>query len=102
MGRTESIISHVAADAGSERVDTLFATKNVTIERIVSSGTQPVAAYLQDHDEWVVLVRGEAEMTIGGERVSLKTGDTLYLPARVPHEVLETSEQALWLAVHVR
>jgi cupin 2 domain-containing protein len=80
----------------------LFEHNNVTIERIVSSGNQPATKYLQAHEEWVLLVAGEAEMTVGGEPVSLRAGDTLHLPGGVEHEVLRTSSGATWLAVHVR
>jgi|WetSurMetagenome_2_1015567.scaffolds.fasta_scaffold870069_1 cupin 2 domain-containing protein len=86
----------------NERFEVFFQNAHVTIERIVSSGNQPPTQHLQDHDEWILLVRGEAEMTVNGERVSLKAGDTLLLPASVPHEVLSTSANALWLAVHAR
>lgn len=97
-----SLFSDGNVPDGSERFDVFAQLKNVTIERIVSSGSQPIASFLQDHDEWVLLVSGEAEMTINGEHVSLKAGDTLHLPAGVAHEVLKTSMHALWLAVHVR
>ncbi len=90
------------ASPGHERFDVLIEHKNVTIERIVSSGSQPPAKYLQDHDEWVLLVSGEAEMTLDGQPVSLKAGDTLHLPGGVEHEVLRTSAGAIWLAVHIR
>jgi cupin 2 domain-containing protein len=90
-----------AAD-GSESTDVLARIRDVTIERIVSSGTQPPARYEQAHDEWVLLVTGEAEMTVDGRLITLKAGDTLFLPAHVPHEVLTTSTGALWLAVHAR
>jgi len=85
-----------------ERFDTFFAHKNVTVERIVSSGKQPPAKYVQAHDEWVLLVSGEAEMTLGGEAVSLRAGDTLHLPSGIEHEVLRTSPGAIWIAVHVK
>lgn len=102
MHVAKSLFHDSSVALSAERIDVLAEMSNVTIERIVSSGTQPPAAYLQDHDEWVLLVRGEAEMTVDGERVLLRAGDTLQLPARVPHEVLKTSEQAVWLAVHIR
>jgi cupin 2 domain-containing protein len=86
----------------AESFCTFLEHKNVTIERIVSSGNQPSAKYLQDHDEWVILISGEAEMTLGGEPVLLKAGDTLQLPGGVEHEVLRTSVGAVWLAVHIR
>ena len=86
----------------AESVHALFEYKNVTIERIVSSGNQSPATYLQDHDEWVMLVSGQAEMTLAGQPVTLNAGDTLHLPAAVEHEVRSTSAGAIWLAVRVR
>lgn len=99
---SKSLFNDANVPDGSERFDVLAQVKNVTLERIVSSGTQPVASFLQDHDEWVLLVSGEAEMTVNGQPVSLKAGDTLHLPPGVAHEVRKTSVHALWLAVHIR
>jgi catechol 2,3-dioxygenase-like lactoylglutathione lyase family enzyme len=73
-----------------------------TIERIVSSAQPASEPYDQAHDEWVVLLRGAAELEIAGERKCLRPGDHVALPAHTPHRVLATSEGALWLAVHVR
>jgi cupin 2 domain-containing protein len=97
-----NLFENVRAQDGTEQFESLLELRNVSIERIVSSGSQPATRYVQDHDEWVLLVQGQAEMMVGGQHVSLNAGDTLHLPARVPHEVLSTSEQSLWLAVHVR
>ena len=97
-----SILDMPALLGDCEQFVSLFQHKNVTIERIVSSGNQPPAKYLQDHDEWVMLVSGEADMTLGGQPLSLKAGDTLHIPGGVEHEVLRTSAGAIWLAVHVR
>jgi cupin 2 domain-containing protein len=98
---TRSFHNWVAPLAGAEQVDVFLQHRDVTIERIVSSGSQPPARYLQDHDEWVMLVAGEATLTLGGKPVSLQAGDTLHLPAGVEHEVLHTSAGAVWLAVHI-
>ena len=91
----------ILADAGKERFDTLYERHGVKIERIVSSGTQPVGRYCQPADEWILLLQGHAEMRIGGELVALRDGDYLHIPARTPHELVSTSPNALWLAVHV-
>lgn len=98
----QSILEPSTLRDDGEQFLKLFQHKNVSIERIVSSGKQPPAKYLQDHDEWVLLFSGEAEMTLGGQPVSLRAGDTLHLPRGVEHEVLRTSAGAIWLAVHVR
>jgi cupin 2 domain-containing protein len=86
---------------GTERFDTLCQLGNVTIERIVSSGTQPPGRYCQGQDEWVLLLQGEAELEVAETRVTLRAGDYVALHAGVPHVVVRTSENALWLAVHV-
>ena len=71
MTSKKSILDFGALGGEVECIETLFDHKNVAIERIVSSGSQPPAKYLQDHDEWVLLVSGEAEMTLDGQPVSL-------------------------------
>lgn len=89
------------AGVGSERFDVLYKHHGVTIERIVSSGTQPAQSYCEPVDEWVLLLRGHAEMRISDALVTLREGEFVHLPAQTPHEVVSTSENALWLAVHV-
>jgi cupin 2 domain-containing protein len=84
-----------------ERFDTLLEHKNLVIERIVSPASTTRLEYLQPQDEWVVLLKGEATMTVSGESVELTSGDYVLLPARVPHTVERVSEGAVWLAVHL-
>ena len=85
-----------------ERFDTLLSCKNLVVERIVSSSTGGTSTdYVQAHDEWVVLIQGEAVLRVAGESVSLKAGDYLFLPSGTPHSVEHTSGGAMWLAVHL-
>jgi cupin 2 domain-containing protein len=97
----ESFFESLPPARGTERFDVLYERQGVKIERIVSSGSQPAQAYCQSQDEWVLLLRGQAEMRLDGETLSLHEGECIRLPANVPHEVLSTTENALWLAVHV-
>jgi cupin 2 domain-containing protein len=96
-----SFYESLPAVRGAERFDTLYEHHGVKIERIVSSGTQSAQSYCQSQDEWVLLLRGQAEMRIDGEPITIHEGEFIRLPADVPHEVLSTSDNALWLAVHV-
>jgi cupin 2 domain-containing protein len=89
------------APVGSERFDNLYAESGVVIERIVSSGSQPAQIYCQPQDEWVLLLRGNAELRMLGDVIKLESGDSLSIPAHTEHEVLSTSENAMWLAVHI-
>ena len=84
-----------------ERLDVLLTHRNLVVERIVSSANLPPTRYVQSQDEWVVLVRGEAEIEVAGEAVALKCGDHVFLPSGTEHTVKSASEGAIWLAVHL-
>ena len=84
-----------------ERLETILSHRNVVIERIISSANVSPHEYVQDQDEWVLLLKGEAVIQMADESISLKSGDYLFLPANAPHTVERTSEGAMWLAVHL-
>lgn len=86
--------------ASGERFEVLARLNQVLVERVVSSGTPVPELYDQLHDEWVILLRGEATIEVSGTPVELQAGDTLLLPMHTPHRVLSTSPGAIWLAVH--
>jgi cupin 2 domain-containing protein len=90
-----------APPATGETFDVLLEHRNLVIERIVSSDGPKSATFVQAQDEWVLLVRGAAVLTIGDSRVELGAGDHVFIPAGVSHTVEETSQSALWLAVHL-
>lgn len=91
-----------ATPATGETLETLAQLGGTTIERIVSSTTPATEPYDQEQDEWVVLLRGAAELEVAGKRAQLRPGDHVSLPSRTPHRVLSTQAGSLWLAVHVR
>ncbi len=85
-----------------ERFDCLLQHRNLMIERIVSASHITPTLYVQDQDEWVVLLKGEATLIINGKPMKLQTGDHAFLPAGTPHQVEGASQGAIWLAVHLR
>ncbi|HMJ15186.1 MAG TPA: VOC family protein [Polyangiaceae bacterium] len=85
-----------------ETFDEIVQLTGTKVERIVSSETLDCDEQDQAHDEWVVLLCGRARLEVAGQRVSLRAGDHLLLPAHIRHRVLETTRGALWLAVHVQ
>ncbi len=93
-------------DAREREVFTpLLERGGVRIERIVSHGqaTPPDAPFVQDADEWVVLLRGSAALRIEGQNeVPLAPGDHILIPGGARHWVRRTDPDAptLWLAVH--
>ena len=84
-----------------ETFTTLLEHKDVKINRIVSSKALEEKLYLQDEDEWLVLLEGEATLLLNEEEKNLKKGDTLFIPAKTPHRVVDTQPGTLWLTVHI-
>jgi cupin 2 domain-containing protein len=83
----------------------LLSRPGLRIERIVSMGqaTPVEAPYVQDADEWVVVLQGKARLWLEGDgERDLQSGDHLLIPAGVPHRVTWTpaDEPTVWLAVH--
>jgi cupin 2 domain-containing protein len=88
-----------------EIFEAIASSQDVMIERIISTGqTTPAGQwYDQEHDEWVILLQGEAEIAYDDDtRVKLKVGDYLMIPKHQKHRVEYTSSQppCIWLAVH--
>lgn len=84
-----------------ETFTTLLAHKNIKINRIVSSEDVETAEYLQEEDEWLVLLEGKATLLLAEEERTLTKGDTLFIPSKTPHRVLDTQRGTLWLTVHI-
>ena len=101
MSLVQNLFADLAVPATGERFETLCRSGNVVVERIVSSAEPGATIYDQVEDEWVALLRGEAELEVEGTVVRLGPGDHVLLPAHTRHSVRRASEGALWLAVHV-
>jgi cupin 2 domain-containing protein len=71
------------------------------VEQILSGHNESRTDFLQDTDEWVVVLEGAAVVEVDGERLDLAPGDWVLLPAGVPHSVVRTEIGTNWLAVHV-
>ena len=96
-----NVFEDASPPSAGERVDVLLTHRNLVVERIVSAANMAPREYVQEQDEWVVLVRGEAEMEVAGEALSLKCCDYLFLPSGTAHTVKSASDGAMWLAVHL-
>jgi cupin 2 domain-containing protein len=100
-----SLFAGLPAVASEEVFETLFASPTCRVERIASFGhaSPPGFWYVQDEDEWVVLLAGSATLAFAdGRRLALRAGGWVSLPAQCRHRVDSVSVDALWLAVHGR
>lgn len=84
-----------------ETFSTLLEHKNVKINRIVSSDALAKTEYIQEEDEWLVLLEGEATLLLDNEKKTLTKGDTLFIPSKTLHRVLSTQSGTVWLTVHI-
>jgi cupin 2 domain-containing protein len=84
-----------------EFFETILKRKNVEIKKIISNTLKTPKKFVQQEDEFVVLLKGCAKIEINGIVKKLKAGDWLFIPANTPHTVLKTKKTAIWLAVHI-
>ncbi len=89
----------------AEFFETISATGNVRIERILSRGqtTPDGQFYDQDWTEYVFVLQGHAKLEIEGTVCELNAGDWRCLLPRGKHRVTQTSVDppCLWLAIHI-
>jgi cupin 2 domain-containing protein len=99
-----NLLAQLPTASEHENFQTLFESASVRIERIVSDGQSSPSDfwYDQPHDEWVMLIQGEAVLEFSaGEQHDLRRGDSLCIPAHCRHRVARTGPRTVWLAVHV-
>jgi cupin 2 domain-containing protein len=104
-GPLTNLFADLPARAKDEVFTELLSRPGIRIERIVSYGqSTPVdAPFDQDHDEWVLLLRGSAGLWIDGDgERELRPGDHVLIPAHRIHRVTRTAENepTVWLAIH--
>lgn len=96
-----TLLPPAQAPVSGERLEQVLARRNLVIEQILSGGSDEPQAYAQEQDEWVAVLAGAAVLEIDGQRQAMGPGDWVFLPAGVPHVVLETAAGTSWLAVHL-
>ncbi len=101
-----SLFRNLPVNLENEVIETLFETKNITIERIISRAHASPEGfwYDQDRNEFVLLVQGRAGLRFQYPEilVILEPGDYLHIPAHAKHRVdwTDPETETLWLAVH--
>lgn len=100
-----NIFESIPTDLKEELFEDIISKGGLKIERIVSKGhtTTEFEWYDQSHDEWVILLKGEAVLSFENkDEVRLKEGDYLNIPAHTKHRVAWTKPdvESVWLAVY--
>jgi cupin 2 domain-containing protein len=87
------------APAEGETATVLARAHGFTVEQILSGRPAAPQAYVQDHDEWVVVLAGGATLEVDGVEHELTVGDWWLLPAGTAHTLVRTEPGTSWLAV---
>jgi cupin 2 domain-containing protein len=88
-----------AARSEGESTIVLARSAGFTVEQILSGELAGAQDYVQDHDEWVVVLAGGAVLEVDGIAHELSAGDWWMLPAGTPHRLVRTEPGTSWLAV---
>ncbi|WP_150467014.1 cupin domain-containing protein [Francisella sp. SYW-9] len=78
--------------------------KDVQIEKIISYGqvTDIDKPYIQNHDEWVLILKGGAKLVLENKEYNLGEGEYLLIPRNTKHWVTYTANPTIWLAIHFK
>jgi cupin 2 domain-containing protein len=102
---TGNLFSNLPDKIDKETFETILSSDNLTIERIVSKGHRSPEGYWYDQDkhEWVLVLKGSAELRFENEQeiVKMMPGDYINIPAHRKHRVEWTDPDGstVWLAV---
>ncbi len=106
MINLENIFRDNGAKLQEELVEILISKGNIVrLERVVSPESDtPSKIYDQDEDEFVIVVRGYAELEFedegrGWNKVGMRDGDYTEIPAHLKHRVVRTGAGTTWLAL---
>ena len=104
MNSPTNLFASIPEHAQEELFTTLLDNPHCRIERIVSYGQSSPERFWYDQpwDEWVLLIRGSAELDVEGQVMKLVPGDHLLIKAGQKHRVTRTdaNQPTVWLAIH--
>lgn len=104
----KNIFEKIPENLPQELTEMLLKDNRIRIERIVSRGHNSPKDfwYDQNENEWVILLKGNAILSIEDkdEIIKMKEGDYLNIPAHQKHRVESTGKKGdtVWLCVFYR
>ncbi len=86
-----------------EIFNNLLSHKNVKINKIISPPNFVSEQFIQDEDEWVILLQGSAVLEINQTTTKLVKDSHIFIPAKTPHKIISTdaNTETIWLAIHI-
>ncbi|HHU87106.1 MAG TPA: cupin domain-containing protein [Peptococcaceae bacterium] len=78
---------------------TLAQGKPVSITLFAFDEGEEISSHSSSGDALVYLLDGQAEITVGGEKFNLKKGETIVMPAGIPHALNAVKQFKMLLIV---
>lgn len=78
---------------------TLSQGKNLSLTLFAFDKGEEISAHSSGGDALVYVLDGNTEITIGGEKFNLKKGETIVMPAGVPHALYAADKFKMLLVV---
>ena len=79
--------NHISYAEGSVVSKTLVNKKTGTLTLFAFDGGQGLSEHTAPFDAVVQILDGQAELTIGGQKTKIQTGELIIMPANIPHAV---------------
>lgn len=92
----EALVSYQEGQVVSR---TLSQGKNVSITLFAFDKDEEISTHSSDGDALVYLLDGEAKITIGEEVFSVTKGETIVMPAGIPHALFAKEQFKMLLVV---
>ncbi|MFT9496197.1 cupin domain-containing protein [Anaerosolibacter sp.] len=81
---------------------TLAQGKNLSLTLFAFDKGEEISSHSSSGDAMVYLLDGAADITIGGEVFAVKKGETIVMPAGIPHALLAKEQFKMLLVVVFR
>jgi len=101
--KVTNIFKNIPKEISEEIFEEIFSNDIIRIERIISKGQSSPTDfwYEQQENEFVILLKGKATISINENKIQLNSGDYINIPAKVKHRVewTDPNNETIWLAV---
>jgi len=78
---------------------TFYKSERVILTIFALDKGQNIAEHITPFDAFVQVIDGEAELIIGSEKKLLKTGESIIMPANIPHALFARNEYKMLLTM---
>lgn len=86
-GKAVRLSEEISYAPGSVVSRTIARSKGGSLTLFAFDAGQELSEHAAPFDAFVQVLDGTVELTIGGQRVTARTGETVLMPANVPHAI---------------